>query len=178
MWVFGYGSLMWDGWEAMQGCIRRAQAELPGYRRAFNKASIRNWGSKKCPCPTLNLVKSDSTSCRGTAFEFADDREQEITACLIEREGKDFALRELPVQLDGGDRVTAIVPLYEGKNLICDASVDELSEMVRQAKGGDGFCFSYVEGIANHLQSLGIDDPAVVELWRLLVPSGEKLHPP
>lgn len=39
MWVFGYGSLMWDGWEQEFGCLRRCVAVLKGYRRTFNKAS-------------------------------------------------------------------------------------------------------------------------------------------
>ena len=40
MWIFGYGSLMFDGWEAACGCVDRKCAELPGYRRAFNKKSV------------------------------------------------------------------------------------------------------------------------------------------
>jgi cation transport protein ChaC len=49
MWVFGYGSLMWDGWQTKHACIRRVPAELDGYSRAFNKASVRYWGSKNHP---------------------------------------------------------------------------------------------------------------------------------
>jgi cation transport protein ChaC len=47
MWVFAYGSLMSDGWENEWGCLRRCRAELGGYRRAFNKASVRNWGTAR-----------------------------------------------------------------------------------------------------------------------------------
>lgn len=49
MWVFGYGSLMADGWKAQFVCTRRAVAELAGYRCAFNKASVANWGTAKTP---------------------------------------------------------------------------------------------------------------------------------
>ena len=68
MWVFGYGSLMWDGWQTQHGCTRQMLADLPGYSRAFNKASVRNWGSTQNPCPTLSLTEGGN--CRGMAFEF------------------------------------------------------------------------------------------------------------
>lgn len=167
MWVFGYGSLMWDGWETERGCIRSAQAKLSGYCRVFNKASVRNWGTKKCPCPTLNLMKSDSAHCHGMAFEFPDDRKQDMLAYLTCREGG-FVLRKLPAQLVAGGEIAAIVPVYEGNNLIPTDPVEVIANLVLQASGKDGTCISYVEGIAEKLDRLGIDDPAVSELWRIV----------
>ena len=58
MWIFGYGSLLWDHWERAYGCRRTVTADLAGFRREFNKASVENWGTKQCPAPTLNLVKA------------------------------------------------------------------------------------------------------------------------
>jgi cation transport protein ChaC len=95
MWVFGYGSLMWDGWETRRGCLRRVIAELQGYVRSFNKLSVRNWGSRTYPGPTLNLIASTS-SCRGIAFEFPEERRAEVLAYLIQREGKNFRLNKSP----------------------------------------------------------------------------------
>lgn len=177
MWVFGYGSLMGDGWEEKYGCVRRAKAEVRGYRRVFNKASVRNWGSNQYPCPTLNLVKSKSATCHGIAFEFPDDRKREIREYLTKREGKDFSLRKLPAQLDQGDEITAIVPIYEGNNLIPVSSVDKIVQMTIRANGKDGACVDYVKGIAEELRRLGIDDPAVSELWHVLVRPEEKPRP-
>jgi glutathione-specific gamma-glutamylcyclotransferase len=90
MWVFGYGSLMWDGWEQQRGCIRRAGAELRGFRRIFNKASVENWGTADHPCPTLNLERIDSGVCRGIAFEFGNDRSEALLDYLATREGRAF----------------------------------------------------------------------------------------
>ena len=53
VWVLGYGSLMWDGWQTSFGCTRCVPASLPGFSRAFNKASVANWGSRGIPGPTL-----------------------------------------------------------------------------------------------------------------------------
>jgi glutathione-specific gamma-glutamylcyclotransferase len=95
MWVFGYGSLMWDGWENSYGCVRKCVAVLNGYRRTFNKASTKNRGSKKAPCPTLNLEKDVAGSCKGMAFEFPDAQAGGVLAYLATREGKDFCLDRL-----------------------------------------------------------------------------------
>ena len=99
MWVFGYGSLMLDGWETQRGCTRRVLADLPDYCRVFNKASVKNWGTKRTPCPTLNLLKVADGVCRGVAFEFPDSQKQELLAYLADREGKAFPLHEMPVRL-------------------------------------------------------------------------------
>src|SRR6185295_17841577 len=118
MWVFGYGSLMWDGWEVARGCTRRTAAQLRGYCRTFNKASIRNWGTKETPCPTLNLQAVEFEVCQGVAFEFLDLQESEILHYLILREGRGFELDELPINLDDKVEVWAHVPIYRGKNII------------------------------------------------------------
>jgi len=55
VWVFGYGSLITDGWEVRHNCLGRHIADLAGYCRVFNKASVRNWGTKTAPGLTLNL---------------------------------------------------------------------------------------------------------------------------
>ena len=105
MWVFGYGSLMWDRWEAEWGCLRRMTGELQGYARSFNKRSVRNWGTRLCPGPTLNLITSES-SCLGIAFEFPEAHRADILAYLVEREGKNFTLNERRIVLEDGTAVT------------------------------------------------------------------------
>src|ERR1700730_4305517 len=97
MWVFGYGSLMWDGWEAAYNCVRREPAELAGYCRTFNKASTRNWGTKACPGATLNLTKAEGKVCCGIAFRFPEKSRDVVVTELRKREGSAFDLRELSI---------------------------------------------------------------------------------
>jgi glutathione-specific gamma-glutamylcyclotransferase len=132
MWVFGYGSLVWDSWSERFGCLRRVTAELPGFRRSFDKGSVRNWGSRQ------------------------------------EREGKGFGLQPVEVRLESGDRVTAVAPIYSGKNLLSGKSLAELAAMARIAQGVDGKCIDYARNIATKLAELGIDDPEVDEFRRAL----------
>jgi cation transport protein ChaC len=163
-WVFGYGSLMWDGWQAEVGSLERANATLPGYRRAFNKLSVVNWGTRDAPCPTLNLVQGTDVSCQGTAFAFEAANEGAVLAHLQKREGRSFALTPLSVELADGTPVTAYTPLYSGKNLRSDLTLEEQVRMIRAARGSSGSGADYVKGIAARLDALGIDDPAVREL--------------
>ncbi len=164
MWVFGYGSLIWDGWEAPLSCSRRAIAVLVGYTRTFNKASVVRWGTKKSPCPTLNLAPEAAGSCTGMAFEFFDDREQQVLDYLRGREGKDFELERHTIRFGDDTEVQAYVPIYQGKNLIPAAA--QKAAMVKQASGTAGTGVTYVKGIVDKLSELGIADPAVSQLWQ------------
>jgi cation transport protein ChaC len=166
MWIFAYGSLMGDGWEERFGCLRRCVAVLHGYGRTFNKASRSNWGSKEVPCPTLNLEKIEDGLCKGIAFEFADIREVEVREYLAVREGKGFPLERMMVRVEDAAEVQAYVPVYRGKNWLPADKVQQRALMVNCAAGKDGSCRDYVKRIAELLTKLGIDDPAVSELWQ------------
>lgn len=110
MWVFGYGSLMWDRWEKNFSCLQRQVAELRGYRRSFSKASVKNWGSPTNPGPTLNLEGAEHSVCIGVAFEFSNEPFDEVCSYLSRREGKGFALRPLHVWITNEQTVNAFVP--------------------------------------------------------------------
>ena len=168
MWIFGYGSLMWDGWEQRTGFQRRVTATLHGYCRVFNKASVRNWGDRRHPGPTLNIETCEGEACKGVAFEFTEHSRDGVLAYLREREGRDFALRELKVCVPDENDVVAIIPVYEGANILASRGLRDIVAQVRAAKGTSGPCVDYVAGIARELARLSIDDPAVTSLCQEL----------
>lgn len=165
MWVFGYGSLMWDGWEKQYNCLRRQVSQLDGYRRSFSKASVKNWGSPANPGPTLNIEADEHSSCIGIAFEFPDEQADEISSYLTRREGKGFRQVTMPATIEDGQTVYPSIPIYTGKNIVRATALAELARLVTKAKGTSGSCRDYVHGIHLELTKLGIADHVVSELW-------------
>jgi glutathione-specific gamma-glutamylcyclotransferase len=170
MWVFGYGSLMWDGWERTFGGLRVDRAVLVGYRRSFNKKSVENWGTSAAPAPTLGLEPDRNANCIGTAFEFLDDQRTGIEDELRDREGKSFELPELPVRLPDGREVHAVTPVNDRskRTYIGRIPIAQRASMAKSATGTCGTCLDYVRNIHNKLQSLGIADTDVEQFLKLL----------
>lgn len=167
MWVFGYGSLMWDGWEKSYGATRSSSASLVGFHRDFNKASTSNWGSSTDRGPTLGLTPDATANCEGIAFEFPDATRDKLVDDLRKREGPSFDLRELDVDLQSGERVKALVPVNDPtkRTYIGNLSLAERAQMCKRARGSSGACVSYVENIHDQLRKMGIVDPAVNDFW-------------
>src|SRR5260370_41879729 len=74
MWVFGYGSLMWDGWEQKLGGTHVDRAVLANYRRSFNNKRTRDWGAAGPPGPTLGLQPSQNPVCTRPAVGVAEEQ--------------------------------------------------------------------------------------------------------
>jgi glutathione-specific gamma-glutamylcyclotransferase len=161
MWLFGYGSLMWDGWETDFGCVQRLPADLAGHRRIFNKKSLERWGTHARPGLTLNLTQGGT--CRGVAFEFDDGARSDIEDYLCARET--CAATEVPV-MAGGGTVTALTYIYEGPRLIeTGLALEDRAAMVLEAEGIAGSSYGYLKGVRAHLAELGVTDPEVEHLW-------------
>jgi cation transport regulator ChaC len=90
--------------------------------------------------------------------------EAAIRAYLKKREGPGFPLRECTVHISAAESPRALVPMYEGDNLVKASSVDEVAAMVCCAVGSGGRCIDYIKGIAAKLAELNIHDPVVAEL--------------
>ncbi|MGN6534532.1 MAG: gamma-glutamylcyclotransferase [Mesorhizobium sp.] len=164
MWIFGYGSLMWDNWEQAFRCRKKVRAVAKDYARSFTKASVRNWGTKDAPGPTLRIVNRAGGECQGMAFEFAVDRSSDVLEYLRDREGG-FSEETVELFLVGGETVLAKTFTYAGKNIIEGKNDEQIAEMVVRARGVDGSALDYVTACKRDLAAVGIEDPAVDSLW-------------
>jgi len=170
MWVFGYGSLMWDDWEQRFGGVRVDQAVLAGHRRSFNKKSVTNWGTLNAPGPTLGLEPDRNADCTGTAFEFPEEQQVAVEGFLKAREGPSFTLTVLLVVLPGGQEVRALTPVNDRTKptYIGNIPLMQRRDMARRARGTSGACADYVRNIHEKLTSLSIVDADVNEFAALV----------
>jgi cation transport regulator ChaC len=170
MLVFGYGSLMWDGWEVRFGGRRIDHTVLRDHYRDFIKKSTENWGTGDAPGPTLGLERRAGSVCIGTAFEF-DGRSGDAARSYLERrEGAGFVLSELEVELPDGRTVPALTPVNKRDShwYLGGLPLKERARMARVARGASGDCATYVHNIRGKLQVLGIADDSVENFVRAL----------
>lgn len=159
LWVFGYGSLMWNPGFAYQ---ERQIATLPGYHRSFCMRSIHHRGTVDEPGLVLALDPSEPSACTGLAFSVAPDRAQQTLEYLRERELISSAYLEavLPLTLKDGRQVQAVAYVVDTAHAqYCGGlALEEQAGIIATAVGGRGPNTEYLHNTAIHLAELGIED--------------------
>jgi cation transport protein ChaC len=107
MWVFGYGSLIWNPEFAV---AERQIARATHWRRSFCMWSIHHRGSIQAPGLVLALDHVEGAVCDGVAFRVAAGTEDETLAALRARELISSAYQEvtMPLALQDGRSVNAL----------------------------------------------------------------------
>ena len=169
IWVFGYGSLMWNpGFAYLEG----QPARLHGYHRAFCLYSHHYRGTEARPGLVLGLDRGGS--CLGRAFRIAAADAEAAMDTLIEREmyGHEENVYRLiwPDVRLGTRRVPAACfvintghPHYAGK-----LAPRRIARLVRQGVGSGGSNVEYLRNTIRHLDELGIKDGALHKIWELV----------
>src|SRR6056297_3026212 len=110
MWVFGYGSLVWNpGFDVAERVIAR----LPEFHRSFCMRSIHHRGTDDVPGLVLALDRAEAAACHGLALAVAPGHEDATLAYLRARELVSSAYFEArrTVDLHDGRRVEAVTYL-------------------------------------------------------------------
>jgi len=160
MWVFGYGSLVWQPeFDVAERCV----AQLPGFARSFCMHSIHHRGSEAEPGLVLALDASAGAHCLGLALRVAPGTEDAALAGLRERELISSAYKEmtLPVHLNDGREVQALAYVIDPQHRqYCGGlSLEAQAQIIATAKGGRGPNTEYLYNTAAHLRELGLADP-------------------
>jgi cation transport protein ChaC len=164
LWVFGYGSLMWDpGFEF----LRSAPALLRGYHRAFCVYSVRFRGTPEQPGLVLGLDRGGA--CRGMGFLVAQENVSAAIAQLWAREMPRLVYRPRLIPIDvEGHKVRALAftadPAHESYAGRLDP--ERVAQTIACCSGAGGPNVDYLANTLRHLKALGIRER---RLHRLLL---------
>ncbi|MEO8242817.1 MAG: gamma-glutamylcyclotransferase [bacterium] len=159
MWVFGYGSLIWDpGFPVAEHHI----ATLAGWHRSFCMRSIHHRGTPDHMGLVLALDRAPGALCRGVVFRVEPGAEAATLEQLRERELVSSAYIEeiLPVVVPDGATKPALVYVINPDHVqYCGGlSLEDQAQIIARATGGRGPNRDYLFATARHLIDLGIPD--------------------
>lgn len=159
MWVFGYGSLLWEpGFEFTETVMAR----LDGWHRSFCMRSIHHRGTEAEPGLVLALDAAPGAACTGLAFAVAAEHTAATLASLRAREliSSAYLERHLPVALADGRMVEAVTYVIDPDHVqYCGGiALEDQAQIIARAKGGRGENRDYLWNTARHLHALGIAD--------------------
>jgi cation transport protein ChaC len=156
IWVFGYGSLMWN--PGFAHCAAEP-ALLHGWHRSFCVYSHRYRGTPERPGLVLGLDRGGA--CRGVAFRVSAPDVATALGYLWEREmvGGVYDMRELRLRTGKGDiKAHAFTVRRSHSGYAGRLGVDETARLILQGLGGRGPCREYLENTVRQLECLGLVD--------------------
>ncbi|HEY1941480.1 MAG TPA: gamma-glutamylcyclotransferase [Roseiarcus sp.] len=157
LWVFGYGSLMWNPGFAY---VDRHKGLLRGWRRRLCVYSHVYRGTAERPGLVLGLDWGGA--CHGVAFRVDAALREATVRYLRERElvTAVYIERTLPVTLSDGRAVVALTYVADRGHGQYAPSMERsaLLKLVRQGVGQSGDNGEYVLNTRDHLRQLGIVD--------------------
>jgi cation transport protein ChaC len=156
LWIFGYGSLMWDpGFPH----VASLPALVYGYHREFCIYSSRWRGSPEQPGLVLGLDRGGA--CRGVAFRIASPHVSRSLDTLWEREMRRgvYHPRLLHARLPkGAARVLAFVANPRHPGYAGTLPTERTAELIANCHGDRGPNVEYLARTLKHLADLGVRD--------------------
>jgi glutathione-specific gamma-glutamylcyclotransferase len=157
MWVFGYGSLMWNpGFPFAE----RHAAVAHGVHRRLCVYSTRYRGTPEKPGLVVGLLQGGC--CHGVAFRVLAENVISTRAYLTEREQVSKIYHEVfrPVRLRDGRTIAALcyVVDQQHRQYAGRLSREEQLRMVEHSSGSTGPNRDYVRNTARSLDEIGVED--------------------
>lgn len=166
VWVFGYGSLMWNPdfkfTEKLMGLVS-------GYHRRLCLKSTVYRGTPDCHGLVFGLDHGDS--CQGIAFRIATEHLETELQIVWEREM--FAETYIPTWVSVQSKqqsVSAITFVInpDHEHYVPDLALEDVAQRVVRAEGKCGSCLDYVQNTVKCLHQSGLRDPDLEQLLTLI----------
>lgn len=173
IWLFGYGSLIW---KAGFPYLERRPAYIHGWVRRFWQGSHDHRGTPDAPGRVATLIPQAGAICHGMAYRITRDTLGPLD--VREKNGYLRLVTELHFyngydSKDDNARAEGLVYIATEDNaaFLGDASYRHIAHQITHAQGPSGPNRDYLLNLATALRELGVDDPHVFELERLLTSS-------
>jgi cation transport protein ChaC len=163
IWVFAYGSLMWDP-AMIFAEVRRAHA--PEFARTFCMWDDGGRGSPEQPGLMLGI--DAGAGCDGLVFRIERDRIEHETFVLFRREmiAEGYVPTWSMMSTDHGPvEALSFVADHAAENIRPGIPLDEQARMIAVAEGLLGTNFAYLDNMHAHLSALNVSDPYVDDLF-------------
>ena len=167
LWVFGYGSLMWN-----PGFVHKEvkKARLHGYHRSLCVWSWFYRGTRMVPGLVLGL--DNGGSCVGQLYRIEEENKQRTVEYLHAREMVTSVYFPVvtSIRTAGGARVKALTYVVDRNHVQYAGrlSAEQAAVSVRQAHGKSGANTDYVINTINHLCELGVATGVLHRVGELL----------
>jgi glutathione-specific gamma-glutamylcyclotransferase len=163
LWVFAYGSLMWD--PAFKFAeVRRAHA--PDHARRFILKDT--FGARGNPmAPGLMAALDHGAGCDGLVFKIAGNEVRHESGVFWRRELLGHAYKPAFVKIAtsfGGVEALTVLANHGSELIRPDLTREEQIRYIATGKGFLGTSLQYIENIAEHFAALEIEDAEVAEL--------------
>ncbi len=166
LWVFGYGSLLWNPGFRF---IDSQAAVLVGYHRALCVWAWTYRGTPEKPGLVFGLAPGER--CEGLGFLIAEEDRESVLAYLWEREmiGDVYHAEFCRIQVAGRsvNALTFIVNT-EGQQYAGCLSNAEVVKTVLSSRGTRGENSEYVLETYRYLSQRGVEEPALQQICQLL----------
>lgn len=165
LWVFAYGSLIWDPAVYVE---EYRYAALPGWHRRF--CMHLDGGRATHDCPGLMAALDAGGHCDGVAIRIKAARLDTETRFMWHREM--FAGSYTPefheVSTPQGPVEALVFVMDQANARYCpDLPIEEAARRIARAEGRLGSNFQYLDNLVRHLAQLGLRDAHIEALHRL-----------
>ena len=168
VWVFGYGSLVWNpGFHFVESRV----AHLHGWHRSFCFWSRMGRGSPERPGLMMGLMPGGT--CRGIAYRIARSQADTEVRALFMREmmGTAYRTRWVNVTTEhehGPVRAITFTANKAHATFCGRLPIEETARYVATGRGKIGCSRDYLDNTVRHLEALGIHDRGLKKLHALV----------
>ncbi len=162
IWIFGYGSLMWDpGFDYAE----RHWGRLDGWHRQFSICSTRAWGNVKQPGLCLALHAGGAAA--GMVYRLNGVGSRAVMAALDQRE-RAYRRISVNVSLPDAETVSAVTYVYDPAHPRSrhGLSLAEQAALIAGGAGEKGASRDYLEKTVALLAQNGCAEPYLTALYR------------